>query len=331
MRKPFFKKTHQSWYVQIDGRQVRLGPDRDEAFKEYHRLMAGELPATSRTTAAQLIGQFLDWTKANRAEQTYDWYAFHCNSFVKYIGQRLRVTDIRAYHVTRWLEKCYGHTGDNHKNGACRSIARALNWARKQGLISLNPIAGMERPAATSRDVYLTLEQWAAFIALVKESDPLYDFLVFLWETGARPHEARIADAKDFDRVNRRIILDRKDSKGKKHRRVIRLNEKAFAIVDRLAKEGPIFRNRVGRGWAKESIVCRFAKLSKKVGFRVHGYVLRHSFVTHALLRGVDPLTVGILAGHKDATMVMRVYSHLAQNDEFLAAKLKQATGEDAA
>ena len=212
MRKPFFKKSHNSWYVQIDGTQVRLGSDRDEAFKEYHRLMAGETPATCKTTAAKLIDQFLTWTKENRAEQTYDWYLFHCQGFVNYIGHRLRISDIRPFHVTRWLVKCYSHTGNTHKNGACRAVSRAFNWARKQGLISVNPIAGMERPAATSREEYLTIEQWSAFIALVKADDPLHDFLIFLWETGARPHEARIADAKDFDRSNRRIVLRRDDS-----------------------------------------------------------------------------------------------------------------------
>jgi hypothetical protein len=39
---------------------------------------------------------------------------------------------------------------------------------------------------------------------------------------------------------------------------------------------------------------------------------------------------LGILMGHADATMVMRVYSHLTQNDEFLQQKLAQATGEKA-
>ncbi len=60
MRKPFFKKSHSAWYCQLKcGKQVRLGTDKDEAFREYHRLMAGELPVTNRTTVAQLVDQFL--------------------------------------------------------------------------------------------------------------------------------------------------------------------------------------------------------------------------------------------------------------------------------
>ncbi len=38
--KPFFKKSHRCWYVELDGKQVRLGPDEAAAHKRYHELMA---------------------------------------------------------------------------------------------------------------------------------------------------------------------------------------------------------------------------------------------------------------------------------------------------
>jgi integrase len=41
-------------------------------------------------------------------------------------------------------------------------------------------------------------------------------------------------------------------------------------------------------------------------------YALRHSWATRALMKGVDPLTVGILMGHKDPSMLSRVYQHLS-------------------
>jgi hypothetical protein len=39
-RKPYYKKSHKAWYMEIGRKQVRLGADEEEAFKEYHRLMA---------------------------------------------------------------------------------------------------------------------------------------------------------------------------------------------------------------------------------------------------------------------------------------------------
>ena len=38
--KPWFRKERQAWFVQMDGRQVNLGPDRQEAIDRYHALMA---------------------------------------------------------------------------------------------------------------------------------------------------------------------------------------------------------------------------------------------------------------------------------------------------
>ncbi len=39
MRKPFFKKSHKSWYVHHQGRMHKLGAQREEAFRAYHELM----------------------------------------------------------------------------------------------------------------------------------------------------------------------------------------------------------------------------------------------------------------------------------------------------
>jgi hypothetical protein len=36
--KPFFKKARGLWYVEIDRKQINLGGDRDEAYRQYHQL-----------------------------------------------------------------------------------------------------------------------------------------------------------------------------------------------------------------------------------------------------------------------------------------------------
>jgi integrase len=345
MRKPFYKASHGAWYVTVNGKQVRLGTDQAEAEKEYHRLLAADAPVTTRTTVAQLIDKFLGWAEANKAPRTFEWYCGHCRSFVKSIGYKMLIDKVTPNDVDRWLTRSYKNSGDSHKAGACRAVSRAFNWAKKQRLITASPIAGMERPTATSRECYLTPDQWQELVDHLDADDSFTDIVWFLHETGARPQEARIVAAKMFDRDKRRFELKLKDSKGKKYKRVIRLNDKAFAICQRLAvkyPDGPLFRNKAGTPWKADILNKRFARLRGKlkkekvkagtwerdkewVGY-LFPYALRHTFVTDALKRGVDPLTVSHLAGHRDATMVMRVYSHLSQDDEFLADKLKQAT-----
>ena len=37
--KPFFRTARKAWFVQLAGKQINLGPDRDAAFRRYHELM----------------------------------------------------------------------------------------------------------------------------------------------------------------------------------------------------------------------------------------------------------------------------------------------------
>lgn len=333
MRKPYFKKSHQAWYVNIDGRPVKLGRDKEAAEVEYHRLMADRTPVTSRTTVKELLDQFLVWTKDNRAKGTYGWYLFHLQRFADFIGPKMQVAELLPGRVDAWLKKDYREASDTGKNGAVRALSRAFNWARKQRLIRENPLSGMERPAAEPREVYLTEEQWKAAVGSIRENDPLLDLVHFLRETGCRPFEARIAEARHWDGKGQ-IIFERRNSKGKRTRRVVRLNEAAHHIIRKLAlkhPDGPLFRNRKGKPWTASGIDQAFRKIAKKVGFSFFPYAVRHAWCTDALMRGVDPVSVSVLMGHKDAKMVMQVYSHLCQQDDFLEAKLRQATGGNAA
>lgn len=142
--------------------------------------MAGELPVTNKTTAQLLIDQFLLWTKENRAEATYDWYLQHLQSFADFIGPKLLVHDVKANHVSRWLARSYRDCRSNHKNGACRSVARAFNWAVKQRLIASSPVRGMERPAYQPSEACLTADQWRELIGLIKPKDALLDIIWFM-------------------------------------------------------------------------------------------------------------------------------------------------------
>jgi integrase len=56
-------------------------------------------------------------------------------------------------------------------------------------------------------------------------------------------------------------------------------------------------------------------------------YTFRHSWCTHALERGVDAVTVAVLMGHRDTTMISRVYSHLMQRRDHLRDAIRKAAG----
>jgi len=54
-------------------------------------------------------------------------------------------------------------------------------------------------------------------------------------------------------------------------------------------------------------------------------YALRHTWATHALQKGVDPLTTAILMGHSDPSTLSKVYQHLALNPTHMLSQAKKA------
>lgn len=68
-------------------------------------------------------------------------------------------------------------------------------------------------------------------------------------------------------------------------------------------------------------------KAARKVGPKYSLYVIRHTWMNRMLMKGVDALTVAILAGHKDPGTLAKVYQHLALSPEHMLVQAKRAAG----
>ena len=339
---PFFRKQTQSWYVQIGSKQVPLGKDLESAQRKYHQLMAGQIELSPDTPVVAVLDEFLEWVKNNQADTTYAFYSRFLTEFAESIGTQAKAAELKPYHVTRWVDSRYAGQSDSTKHGAYRSVERAFNWAKKQGILKHSPVEGMEKPTPGRRETYLTPDQFKIVLAKVAEYErgeggPFYELLVALWDTGCRPQEVRTVEARHFDPQRGIWIFERKLSKGKKRRRVVYLTDRMREISARLVAqfpEGPLFRNGKGKPWTKAAINCRFrhltgAKKGKRqkknatpLGFPVHAYAFRHGFATDRLQNGVDSTTVATLLGHTSTRMLETVYQHVDANDTYLRSAL---------
>jgi integrase len=72
--------------------------------------------------------------------------------------------------------------------------------------------------------------------------------------------------------------------------------------------------------WQKDEVT-----LARELGTKYHLSAFRKGFATEALKAGVDTVTVAHLLGHRDASMVSRVYGHVQQDPEHMAAAAKRA------
>ena len=52
---------------------------------------------------------------------------------------------------------------------------------------------------------------------------------------------------------------------------------------------------------------------------RVYPHLLRHSFATWQLSRGMNPIQLAQILGHSSLAMIQNVYSHLSPSDAYEA------------
>jgi len=292
----YFKKSHQAWYVNIQGKPRRLGRTQEEAERvlNQHRDF----------TVSEIIDKFLSQPRAKSTQKIYSLI----RDFQGKCGH-LTVRDLRVYHATEWTEE----------RNRLKALKTCFNWAEKRGYAP-SPLKTLRVPATPTRsdEAYLTPDQWRKVTDAIDSQ--FLDFVTVLHETGCRPTEARRVEARHFDRQERCWKIPRKEAKGGIYR-VVHLSDAAFAICQRLALKrptGPLFPYTA-------SAVCRqFERISRKIGFRVTAYSLRHTFATEAILKGVDLQTIAILMGHQDLKMLSQVYQHVRKRSDFVKDSLKK-------
>ena len=308
---PFFRPKKNRWYVQLDGKQINLGPNETEAWAKYHEIMVDrarnpppKIIPIKTTFVACVLDAYLDWLKncvqeGSKAQRTYDWYFDYLQSFLKDIGP-LPLDQLGPIHVYQWVDSKPGWKSG--KRGAMTALQRAMTWAAKAGLLKdiggKSPLASLEKPQQGRREQLVTEEEYRKVLALASDQE-FQDLLELSWETGARPNELFTVIASYVDLANARWIFPVKESKGKKIQRVVYLTDKALAITQRLVlknEAGPLLLNTDGVKWTGAAVNCRFQRIREKLGVKYSLYALRHSFCTFALEAGqLDAVTVAVL------------------------------------
>lgn len=264
--KPWFRPSRGLWYVTLDGKQINLGPYKDQAFDRYAQLLAEPKKArVSSDSVAAIADAFLSWVSKHRSPETYEWYRYRLQRFVDRYP-KLRTAELRPYHVETWADD-YCKTVTSRRN-YLRSVKRAMKWAKQQGYISNNPIADMEVPSAEHKEVAISQSEFEHFMSFVRNAN-LADLINVTWLTGCRPQESLIVESRHVDVENQRWVFHKSESKGKRISRVVYLNDDAMQITRRMMlahPEGPIFRNTNGKPWTTDAVNCGFAAVRMRIG-----------------------------------------------------------------
>ena len=110
--------------------------------------------------AVEVMDAFLEWTRLNRAERTYEWYRENIQRFVDRIPPTLTVGQLKPYHVTDAMA-AFPNWGNNTKDDFISAVKRALNWAMEEERIERNPLAKLKKPPRKAGEMAVSPDQYA--------------------------------------------------------------------------------------------------------------------------------------------------------------------------
>ncbi len=331
-RKPWFRSSKNAWYVEVDGRQVRLavGAENEKAaFDAFYKLMATVSPrADDAVLFSVLSDRFLDYSSKDHSPSSYKLYKHFLQDFCR-LYPRLNASDVKPFHVSGWIDQ--RPTWDGSRWHAIASVKRVFSWAEQEGWISINPIKRMRKPSIRRRERFLTVEEKKLILSSIKDK-AFKNFVLAMQETGCRPSEVANVTAADCDLELGVWVLRRHKTQKKTGKpRIIYLTANMIELSKQMIAKnatGPLFLNTRGKPFSKNAIRCRFRRLRvthpNLAG--VVAYCYRHSFATDALVNGVGIATVAELLGHSNSNMISKHYSHLTENVAHMRSAATKAT-----
>lgn len=265
--KPWFRKDRNSWFVTINGERHNLGPNKSQAYEQFHQLMRqpAQQKVNSRSFTA-IADAFLGWTLRNREEATFKWYRDHLQSFVT-ANPDISIQELKPYHVEQWASQVPDNSINTRRN-KMRAVKRCLKWANAQGYLEANPVAHLDIPTAQGKDVYVSPDDFKRLLGYVL-SEPFAELMQVTYEIGCRPQESLRVEARHVDLANSRWVFPKQEAKGKRAPRIIYLSEYAHRVTERLMSQhssGKLFRNQQGRPWTTDAVNCQFTALQLRMG-----------------------------------------------------------------
>lgn len=141
-----------------------------------------------------------------------------------------------------------------------------------------------------------------------------YDLCIFALNTGMRRSEILNLSSKD-------IKSDFAIVKGKGGKtRMIPLNKIAIDIIQKQPRRSEYIFNIKNRNSAT-LFVKTTDRIKRETEVDFHFHLLRHSFTTSLVERGIDFITIGSILGHSKTTMSM-LYSHTSEEKKKKAVSL---------
>ena len=277
-------------------------------------------------TFHSLMNDYLNSQKGYANEDTIHTkrrlYEMYCQPL---LGKN--IADISVQTINAWKNYIYDLPLSKTTKNRLITIVKSLS---KYGYTNyeLNDFAkSLKRFPKTSEDVKeMRIISVAEFNAIISNVDnPIYRaFFVFLYHTGCRRGEAIALNKTDINgnraslnKSIRRTFSPQNRLKNAQSKRTILLDKFVLAEIAPLMNLPgnyvfggiePLCPTSIDRHFKS---ACKAAGIT---GVRIHD--LRHSFISNAILNGMNIVTVSKYVGHKNVTTTLNQYSHVLKDSE---------------
>ncbi|MFO7563975.1 MAG: tyrosine-type recombinase/integrase [Enhygromyxa sp.] len=340
-------RQHEKWMIHIehtwpDGRKQtirKVSPVQTKrGAEQYERqlrlqLVSGQWKEDAKKipTLAEFAEEFLDYQKTlNKASGVALKQKMLRLHLLPAFG-KLRLDQIDERKVDAYKVKKLEHVTPRGKtmdpqtiNLHLKLLGRMLRVARKWKLITELPDIGMLKARKPNFD-FLDFEETKLFLAYAAEHEPRWHpYVVVAVRTGLRVGEMlalRWREDIDLDRGRLRVqqAYSHTDGfttpKNDKARELPLTWDACEALrVQRSRVTGElVFPSEDGSVLSSHVTNYALRKIGERSGLRrIHNHVLRHTFASHAVMRGVPMRQVQEWMGHSSIVVTMR-YAHLAE------------------
>lgn len=235
---------------------------------------------------------------------------------------KIRADKLTQRHLEQWLERMAAGKMTGRKSGLpsratinrnLTSLKAALNRALSRREIPKDRAIEWEavkphKDADGTRDIYLEREERRALLEAA--GGDLRDLLLCVALTGCRPGDPAAMLRKDYDDRTGSVTFRTKTGA-----RTIPVSPAAQELFDRLAegkKPGDLMFTNGGAPWTPQAWAPLVKRAAAKADLpeEIVAYNLRHSWITDAIMGGMDLLTVARLTG-TSLEMISKTYGHL--------------------
>ena len=269
--------------------------------------------------------------------RTVDSEKLHCEHWAEAIG-KLNIHLIRKSHLLQYRSaKLKAGWAGRTVNLAVTVLSNVLNHAQDNGLIDTLPTTGLKpiRWKPKKRPLFALEQIEAICIAAIKNNrngQLLADYVRLMARCGSRASETLRLKWSDLDWDRKQLIIG-SDGLTKNHEsRVVDFNPalESHLLDMNNRRNGSAYLFPSPKSPTTDNptktlkgVFHKARDIAGVEGFGFHD--CRHYFISHAVMSGIDYMTIARWVGHKDGgVLIGRVYGHL--NDEHArraARKLK--------